>query len=188
VLSAHYRGDGISIHPEQHTIYNRKYKLSLKEVKMNPYCKSALHQIQVCIETLVKMIDQLEEKDLYVRPAPDKLSVGELLEHIALICEADWRISNEASQDDMEAYYLSVSYQDLTSIREGLLEHFESLCSNYQTLSEKALLTETTSHWGVTYTRYEWLLEIVAHMYHHRGQLHSMLVQCGKDPGLLLFE
>ncbi|MGM0852851.1 MAG: DinB family protein [Bacillota bacterium] len=155
---------------------------------MNPYCKTALHQIQICIETLVKMINQLEEKDLHERPAPDKLSVGELLEHIALICEADWRISNEASQDDMEAFYSSFSYKDLQSISEGLLEHFESLCSNYKNLSEKALLAETTSHWGVTYTRYEWLLEIVAHIYHHRGQLHSMLVHGGKDPELLMFE
>lgn len=155
---------------------------------MNPYCKTALHQIQICIEILVKMINQLEEKDLHERPASDKRSVGELLEHIALICEADWRISIEASQEDMEAFYSSVSYKNLQSIREGLLEHFESLCSNYKKLSEEALLTETTSHWGVTYTRYEWLLEIVAHMYHHRGQLHTMLVHCGKDPGLLLFE
>jgi uncharacterized damage-inducible protein DinB len=155
---------------------------------MNPYCKSALHQIQICIETLVKMINQLEEKDLHIYPAPDKFSVGELLEHIALICEADWRISNEASQDDMEAFYSSCSYKDLQSIREGLLEHFESLCSNYMNLSEKDLLTETTAHWGVTYTRYEWLLQIVAHLYHHRGQLHSMLVHGGKDPGLLMFE
>jgi uncharacterized damage-inducible protein DinB len=160
----------------------------MQEVKVNPYCKSALHQIQVCIETLVKMVNQLEEKDLHARPAPDKHSVGELLEHIALICEADWRISNEASQDDMEAFYSSVSYKDLQSIREALPEHFESLCSNYMNLSEKALLTETTSHWGVTYTRYEWLLQIVAHMYHHRGQLHTMLVHCGRDPGLLMFE
>ncbi|MGM0840037.1 MAG: DinB family protein [Bacillota bacterium] len=155
---------------------------------MNPYCKSALHQIQVCIETLVKMIDQLEEKDLLERPDPGKHSVGELLEHIALICEADWRISNEASQENMEVFYLSVSYQNLTSIREGLLDHFKSLCSNYMNLSEKALLTETTAHWGVTYTRYEWLIQIVAHLYHHRGQLHSMLVHCGKDPGILMFE
>ncbi|MDX8367074.1 hypothetical protein SLH52_17980 [Cytobacillus sp. IB215665] len=47
----------------------------------------------------------------------------------------------------------------------------------------------TTSYWGVTYTRFDWLLEIVAHLYHHRGQLHATLVHYYKqDPNILLFE
>ncbi|EMR07734.1 hypothetical protein C772_00062 [Bhargavaea cecembensis DSE10] len=37
-------------------------------------------------------------------------------------------------------------------------------------------------------TRFGWLIQIVTHMAHHRGQLHSMLVRMGKDPGIQLFE
>ncbi|WP_234007866.1 hypothetical protein [Lysinibacillus sp. FJAT-14745] len=55
--------------------------------------------------------------------------------------------------------------------------------------TEVDLQDKLTSHWGVTYSRYEWLLEILAHVYHHRGQLHAMLVHCcGIDQKVPLFE
>lgn len=43
---------------------------------------------------------------------------------------------------------------------------------------EEELHMEMTSYWGTTYSWYEWLIEITTHLYHHRGQLHSMLVHC----------
>ena len=55
--------------------------------------------------------------------------------------------------------------------------------------NEEELHQEMTSYWGTTYSRYEWLLEIIAHLYHHRGQLHSILVHCyGMDLNVQLFE
>lgn len=156
---------------------------------MNTYCKSALKQIGISVQTLVEIMRNLTEDDLLKRPTPNKYSVGELLEHLATICEADWKISNEATQEEMEKYYATVSYKTLPEIEQGLLQNYESLLSNYRNLSEAELQTKTTSYWGVSYTRYEWLLEIVAHMYHHRGQLHAMMVHVlGKDPQIMLFE
>lgn len=152
-------------------------------------CESVLHQIEVAVKTLIKIISKLEEDDLQKRPTSHKQSIGELLEHIAIICEAYWRISNEATQEEMEKFYSNVSYKDLESIENGLITNFHSLKNNYMNLSDKELLSRTTSYWDVTYTRYEWLLEILAHVYHHRGQLHAMLVHCyDKDPKILMFE
>ncbi|MBD8070046.1 DinB family protein [Bacillus sp. PS06] len=152
-------------------------------------CKSVLHQIEVAMNTIIEIVDQLEEKDLKKRPTVNKHSVGELLEHIAVICEADWRISNEATEEEMSAFYSGVSYHTIDLIKEGLRDHFEALKENYMNLSEEKLVQETTAYWGVTYTRYEWLLEILAHLYHHRGQLHAILVHCyNKDPNILMFE
>ncbi len=89
----------------------------------------------------------------------------------------------------MISYYAGVSYNTLDSIKEGLITNFYTLKNNYWKLSNDKLISETTSYWGVTYTRYEWLLEILAHVYHHRGQLHSMLVHCcDKDLNILMFE
>lgn len=112
-----------------------------------------------------------------------------MLEHIAIICEADWRIANEATQEEMETFYANVSYKTVKSIEKGLTTNFHSLKNNYMKLSDTELLSRTTSYWGVTYTRYEWLLEILAHVYHHRGQVHAMLVHCyDKDPKISMFE
>lgn len=151
--------------------------------------ESVIHQIEVAVNTIIKIIDNLSDEDLQKRPTPNKYSIGELLEHIAVICEADWRISNEATKEEMEDFYSGVSYKTLNSIKEGLLINFNTLKNNYKKLSQDMLFTETSSYWGLTYSRFEWLLEIMAHMYHHRGQLHAMLVHCyNQEPGISLFE
>jgi len=153
------------------------------------YYDSVFHQIEIAINTLIKIIDKLEEEDLQKRPTLNKQSIGELLEHIAIICEADWLISNEATKEDMEDFYSKTSYKTLESIKNGLITNFNSLKNNYMKLSDTELLSQTTSYWGVTYTRYEWLLEILAHVYHHRGQLHAILVHSyKKDPEISMFE
>ena len=156
---------------------------------VNTYCQSALNQIKIAVMSIVKMIDKLEESDLQKRPTANKHSIGELLEHIALICKADSLISDGASQEEMTAFYSSISYESLNDIKVGLHTNYQLLEENFMKFTEDELRKEITSFWGVTYTRFEWLLEIVAHIYHHRGQLHAMLVHCcGKDPKVSLFE
>lgn len=153
------------------------------------HSESVLHQIEVAVKTIIEIIDKLEEADLQKRPTANKQSIGELLEHIAVICEADWHISNGATKEEMENYYSKVSYKTLEALKEVLLTNFKSLENNVRLLSEEELKRETISYWGLTYTKFEWLLEILVHMYHHRGQLHAMLVHCyQKDPKILMFE
>jgi uncharacterized damage-inducible protein DinB len=152
-------------------------------------CEIVFHQIEVAVNTIIQIIDNLKEEDLQKRPTPNKHSIGEILEHLAIICEADWRISNEVSEEEMASFYSRISYKTLDSIKSSLLANFSSLKTNYMKMSDEELMEETTSYWGLTYTRYEWLLEVLAHIYHHRGQLHAMLVHCyGKDPNILMFE
>lgn len=156
---------------------------------MNIYCKSALHQIKFAVTTIVEMIEKLEEHDLQKRPTPSKHSIGELLEHIAIICEADSLISGGATQDEMNKFYSSISYKKPNEMKDALQKNYQSLEEKYLNYTEVELQEKITSYWGVTYSRYDWLLEIVAHLYHHRGQLHSMLVHCyGIDQRVPLFE
>lgn len=155
----------------------------------NIYCESALHQMEVLIDTVLAISSKLNEADLKKRPTSDKHSIGELLEHIAVICEADWLISLEATKEQMDQFYAKVSYTDINSINRNLVKNYQLLKKRYLSLSEEELKMKTTSYWGVTYTRFEWLVQILAHLYHHRGQLHAMLVHCyGQDPQLMMFE
>lgn len=156
---------------------------------MNPYCETALHQIEVAVNTIIAITGELKEIDLQFRPTSNKHSIGELLEHLAVICEADWRISLEATSEEMSQFYSKNSYKNIDSITENLQKNYQRLREHYLNLSEEQLLTKTSAYWGLTYTRYEWLLQIVAHLYHHRGQLHAMLVHCYElDPQVMLFE
>lgn len=156
---------------------------------MNPYCQGALHQIKIAVTTIVEMIDKLEESNLSKRPTSNKHSIGELLEHIALICKADGLIAEGTSQEEMSTFYASVAYENLNEIKVALQVNCQFLEEKFMAFTEGELQQEITSFWGVTYTRFEWLLEIIAHIYHHRGQLHAMLVHCyGKDPKVSMFE
>lgn len=156
---------------------------------MNPFCKYALHQIEVAVTTIIKIIDKLEDQDLQKRPTAGKHSIGELLEHIAMICHADLLISEGSTQEEMNQFYSNMSLKNLHVIKEALIENYDIMAIRVSQYDESELLQEVTSYWGTAYTRYEWLLEIIAHLYHHRGQLHSMLVHCyGKDPGVMMFE
>ncbi|MBT2761218.1 DinB family protein [Paenibacillus sp. ISL-20] len=156
---------------------------------MNSYCTYALHQIEVAVVSIVAIIDKLDEADLLVKPTEGKYSVGELLKHIAVICRADFHISGGATQEEMSTYYAGVSLNNLKDLQAELLSNYSYLEQAFREMTEKELHQEMTSYWSVTYSRYEWLLEIVAHVYHHRGQLHAMLVHCnGKDPKVPLFE
>ncbi|WJE16066.1 DinB family protein [Halobacillus sp. ACCC02827] len=156
---------------------------------MNMYCQSAFHQLEIVIASISEMVGQLSEDDLKLRPTEGKYSIGELLEHIAVIPAADGAIIEERSKDEMEQFYESISLKKKEDILEKLFEHFSQLKFQFELYTEEHLYTETTSWWGVSHTRFEWLLQIIAHMYHHRGQLHAMLVHTyKKDPEIMLFE
>lgn len=92
--------------------------------------------------------------------------------HLSLIGEADLLIASGRSS--------------LAEIEAAIDNSFQVLVEAYDKYSDNQLAEELESYWG---TRYEWLLEIVAHIYHHRGQLHAMLVHAyRKDPQIALFE
>lgn len=156
---------------------------------MNPYVKATLNQISIAVRSVIDMMDKLEPSDLTIQPTENKFSIGQLLAHMSLICKADLLISDEASEGQMSSFYSSNSLHTLAEMKEALLSNFTLLENRYLHYTEDELMQMTTSYWGVSYTRFEWLLEISSHLYHHRGQLHAMLVHCArKDPEVALFE
>ncbi|MDX8367075.1 DinB family protein [Cytobacillus sp. IB215665] len=74
---------------------------------MNLFCESAFRQINVFAQSICDILDKLEDTDLARRPTENKHSIGELLKHIAMICEADLHISDEKTIEEMESYYSS---------------------------------------------------------------------------------
>lgn len=156
---------------------------------MNNHVQSVLHQIEFAIKTLIQIMDELDNSDLNKRPTTNKASIGELLEHLTNICEADLMIGNSVSEREMTHYYSSVSYTSIGEMKIAINRNFLQLKKHYLSLSVEDLSEKVTSYWGVSYTRYEWILEILAHLYHHRGQLHAMLVHCcNKQLKISLFE
>ncbi|WP_397332120.1 DinB family protein [Paenibacillus sp. JSM ZJ436] len=132
----------------------------------------------------------LSEEDLNFRPTEGKWSMGELLSHMSVICKADFLIGAGASEEEMDQFYEEAEPEvNRKAITEALLHNYAYLKEGIAKLSEEELLQERTSYFGVVHSRYEWLLDTQAHLFHHRGQLHSMIVHNLKlEPNVPLFE
>ncbi len=155
---------------------------------MNNYLSSVFHQIKVAIDSVIGILNQLSEADLQSKPIPDKRSYLELLAHISLICKADLLILNGASITEMNAYYEKNTPETIEEIKKNLIVNYNELVKEFSCYSEEDLFEHKESYWGVKYTRFEWLLEILSHLYHHRSQLHSYISIDLKQIKVQLFE
>lgn len=157
---------------------------------MNVYCKGIINQMDMAVDSVIKLMNTLSEKDLNIKPNAEKWSIGELLVHMSVICKADFLIGLGNTEEELERYYEETKPKtNLKSIASTLIENYSFLREGIAKMEEKELLQVTTSFFGVVHSRYEWLLDTQAHFYHHRGQLHSMLVHVlKKEPNVQLFE
>jgi hypothetical protein len=109
---------------------------------------------------------------------------------MSVICKADFLIGAGASEEDLDRFYEEAEPEpNRKAITDSLINHYSYLKDGIAGLKEEELLQETTSFFGVVHSRYEWLLDTQAHLFHHRGQLHSMIVHVLKqEPNVQLFE
>ena len=157
---------------------------------MNVYCNGIFKEMDLAIDSIVKLIDTLNEEDLNTRPTEGKWSIGELLSHISVLCKADFLIGAGASEEEMDHFYEEAEpIAKREAITDALISNYSYLKKGIEGLQEEELLRETTSFFGVVHSRYEWLLDTQAHLFHHRGQLHSLMVHILKlEPNVQLFE
>ncbi|WP_179887233.1 DinB family protein [Bacillus sp. AFS088145] len=133
------------------------------------------------------MIDLINEEDLKFRPVEDKKSIGELVQHLCELIGADMEIMSGVSQEMMVNYYTEVECKSLVDMKSLLQKNFHELKEFYFNMKENDLVEKTTSYWGLQYSKFEWLLEILVHFTHHRAQLHMLLVQKKGDINIALF-
>lgn len=157
---------------------------------MNVYCKGIINQMDMAVDSVVKLISTLSDEDLIIKPTAEKMSIGELLAHISVLCKADFLIGTGASEAELDHFYEEAEPKaNLKAIERALLTNYAFLKEGIAGLEEKELLRETTSFFGAVHSRFEWLLDTQAHFYHHRGQLHAMIVHVLKrEPNVQLFE
>jgi uncharacterized damage-inducible protein DinB len=152
------------------------------------YVKEVLHQISVAVNSSVQMLEQTPEELLDWKPAEIKRSIREMFVHLAVLCRADYYIMNSFSREEMDEYYLQAQPVSKQEIKDYMLESFSFLREKVQSFTESELRDKRTAYWGTVYTRSEWLLEILSHFYHHRGQIHALLTANSCKIDVNLFE
>ncbi|WP_298466933.1 DinB family protein [uncultured Psychrobacillus sp.] len=157
---------------------------------MNVYCKGVFSEMDLAVNSIIKLIETLSDEDLNIKPTEGKWSIGELLSHMSVICKADYLIGAGASEEEMDRFYEEAEPEmNRKAIADALINNYNYLVNGIAGLREEELLQETASFFGVVHSRYEWLLDTQAHLFHHRGQLHAMIVHVlKKEPNIQLFE
>lgn len=105
-----------------------------------------------------------------------------------LIFHADLLILNGITEKDLHTFYIEQTPETITQIEQTMIQGYDLLSKTFLSYSNEELAEIMTAYWGISYSRFEWLLEIVAHFYHHRGQIHILLCEHIKDPCIPLFE
>ncbi|MGN5648846.1 DinB family protein [Bacillus sp. Brlt_9] len=152
------------------------------------FVQSALHQLQVAVDTSIQMLNQYTETELKIHPIHAKRSLFEMCAHLSLICHADLLILNGFTEKQMYAFYKEQTPETITQMHQTMIQGYDLLSKTFLSYSTEQLVEMKTAYWGISYSRFEWLLEIVAHFYHHRGQIHILLCEHMKDPHIALFE
>jgi uncharacterized damage-inducible protein DinB len=152
------------------------------------YVNEVLHQLSVAVESSKQMLEQTPDELLDWKPADNKRTIREMFVHLAILCKADYYIMNGYSREEMEEFYLQAMPYSKQDIKENMMNSFSFLSEKASAYTETQLSEKTASYWGAIYTRFGWLLEILAHFYHHRGQIHAYLTGCGFTLDVRLFE
>ncbi|KIV63700.1 DinB family protein [Bacillus mycoides] len=152
------------------------------------FVPSALNQVKIAIDTSIQILNQYTESDLKIKSIESKRSLFEMCTHLSLICHADLLILNGITEKDLHTFYIEQTPETITQIQQTMIQGYDLLSKTFLSYSNEELAETMTAYWGISYSRFEWLLEIVAHFYHHRGQIHILLCEHVKDPNIPLFQ
>ncbi|MDQ0209094.1 DinB family protein [Alkalicoccobacillus murimartini] len=97
---------------------------------MNVYCTGVFKEMDLAVDSIIKLINTLSEEDLKSRPTEGKWAVGELLSHMSVLCKADFLIGAGASEADLDHFYEEA---EPDANREAIKD---SLICNYSYLKE----------------------------------------------------
>ena len=152
------------------------------------FVQSALHQLQVAVDTSIQMLNRYKEDELKIQPIHSKRCLFERCAHVSRICNADLLILKSNTEKELHTFYKEQTPETIMQIQQTMIQGYDLLSKTFLSYSNEQLAEIKTAYWGISYSRFEWLLEIVTHFYHHRGQVHILLCEHIKDPNIPLFQ
>ena len=143
----------------------------------NHYVLSALRTI--------RLVKQLEDKDLDLRPGPGSMSTAEQINHI---CASSNFIRGLLSEPEVKNEWFMRQY-DVSSVdaaAKSLLGAMDEVKAAMKHVTPESW-TEEVAPWGpdFKFTRGELAYTMVGHEIHHTGQLHVYARMAGKVPAML---
>ncbi len=141
-------------------------------------------EMELIVRTSVNLLSKIKQEDLNFRPRENMRSLRELAEHLAAIPAVDLIILQQKTEDEvrtLEAVYAAEEKVDALSAR--MQDGVKALRDYMDSLTDDEFLHLQTKPFYLDHptAQAKWLVEIVTHLQHHRGQLFTYLKMQGYE-------
>jgi uncharacterized damage-inducible protein DinB len=145
--------------------------------------ETLLDEFYVIVRTTNHLLKKADSSVYEYRPAENMRSFMELANHLVQIPHVDLAILQEKSEKDIRKIEKKLSAKNPAEQSHVLEEGYHLLKSYFLSLSEEDFLYKETKAFYAEkgMTQAKWLVEIVTHAFHHRGQLFTYLKQTNHD-------
>lgn len=135
-------------------------------------------ELELIVRTSCALMDKIKPEDLAYRPADNMRTLRELAEHLAAVPDVDLLILQEGTEEQVRALEAEFSKENgMQGLTERMRGGLARLRAYMDGLSDEAFLQRKTRPFYLEHasTQAKWLVEIVTHAQHHRGQLFTYL-------------
>jgi uncharacterized damage-inducible protein DinB len=140
-------------------------------------------ELELIVRTTTNLLAKVKPEDHEFRPQPNMRTLRELAEHLAAIPAVDLLILTEHSAEEVRVLENRFAETNFNRLGDTMAEELETLRQYIAALSEDDFLHKKTKPFYLEHgtAQAKWLIEIVTHTHHHRGQLFTYLKIQGYD-------
>jgi uncharacterized damage-inducible protein DinB len=140
-------------------------------------------ELDLIVHTTTNLLAKVKPEGVEFRPQPNMRTLRELAEHLAAIPAVDLQIVQEHKAEEVRAVEQRFAEMEFTKLGAAMAEGLEPLRQYMTALPEEDFLYKKTTPFYLEHgtAQAKWLIEIVTHTQHHRGQLFTYLKMQGYD-------
>ncbi|MDR7074905.1 DinB family protein [Fictibacillus barbaricus] len=145
--------------------------------------ETLLDEFYVIVRTTSQLLKKADASVYDYRPAENMRTFLELANHLVQIPHVDLAILQEKSEADIRKLEDKLRAENEAELTHVLEEGYHLLKSYFLSLSQEDFFQKETKAFYAEkgMSQAKWLVEIVTHAFHHRGQLFTYLKQTKHD-------
>ncbi|MDH4617345.1 DinB family protein [Brevibacillus sp. AY1] len=146
--------------------------------------KYLFEELTLITNTTAGLIRKISAEDWTYQPRENMRSLLELVQHLVAIPAVDLLILQEKNQDEVRILEaLFADDNDPESLINRMTQDLDKLKAYMEALSDEDFLYKKTTPFYLPHgtEQAKWLIEIVTHAQHHRGQLFTYLKTKGYE-------
>ena len=132
-------------------------------------------------EGLIDTVDRFADEDLTYTPVENGYSVGQIILHIAQEEYGEIQYGLTREIDEFPPQFREDEYRTIQATKALLASVHSETVTYLETLDDDELENEFEAQWGETRPLIDFIVHVIAHEIHHRGELSLILGLLGRE-------